>query len=99
MRRIVLLAFERAQLLDIAGPLQVFATTREIAAERGLADPYAPTVASVAGGMVATSSGLGLATVPLADLPHEIDTVITAGGPGTESAVAEGALVRWLAAE
>jgi transcriptional regulator GlxA family with amidase domain len=97
MRRIVLLAFEGAQLLDIAGPLQVFATTREIAAERELADPYAPTVASPEGGTVATSSGLGIATVPLASLRRTADTVIAAGGPGTAAAVADGRLVRWLA--
>ena len=96
-REIVLLAFDRAQLLDIAGPLQVFATTRELLAERGLADPYALVVASAEGGMVATSAGLGVSTVPLSALSRRpLDTIIAAGGPGTGAAVSDGRLVMWL---
>ena len=64
-RRVVLVAFEGAQLLDVAGPLQAFATASELLGEVGLPPAYELTVASRVGGPVATSSGLVLATVPL----------------------------------
>ncbi|MEK8044430.1 GlxA family transcriptional regulator, partial [Burkholderia contaminans] len=34
-RSILVLAFPRAQLLDVSGPLQVFASVNELALERG----------------------------------------------------------------
>lgn len=38
------LAFANVQLLDVTGPLQVFASANDMAAQRGLPPPYAPTV-------------------------------------------------------
>ena len=99
MRTIVIVAFDRAQLLDIAGPLQVFASARDLAAGRGLPDPYAITVVSPAGGAVATSSGLALVTEPFALVGGAIDTLIVAGGPGSRRAQHHDGLVRWIAAE
>src|ERR1700687_5685015 len=45
-RVIELLAYPRVQLLDVAGPLQVFASANELAASHGEAPLYAPRVVS-----------------------------------------------------
>jgi transcriptional regulator GlxA family with amidase domain len=97
LRRVVLVAFERAQLLDIAGPAQVFAAAEEL----GLAEGYALTLVSPRGGVVATSSGIGIATAPVATVRGPIDTLVVAGGPGVRTALTDRALVarvrRWSA--
>jgi transcriptional regulator GlxA family with amidase domain len=82
-RRIVLLAFDNVQLLDVAGPAQVFAS----------AGAYALTLVSPRGGLVTTSSGLALATAPLAAARGPIDTLVVAGGPGVRTAVGDRALI------
>ena len=99
MRSVVIVAFDQAQLLDIAGPLQVFASARELAMHRGLPDPYQTTVVSPAGGAVATSSGLKVETEPFALFGGAIDTLIIAGGPGSRRAQHHDGLVRWIRAE
>ena len=98
MRHIAIVAFEQALLLDIAGPAQVFASARDLAAHAGLPDPYRLSLVSPRGGSIATSSGLALATTPLASLKTEpIDTLIAVGGFGSRAAIHEGALIRWIA--
>lgn len=94
-RRIELLCFPSAQLLDVTGPLQVFATTNEIVAARGGPPPYALHVMTNRGGAVVTSSGLAIATGPLTSRPAP-GTLIVAGGPGVDAATADVALTRWL---
>src|SRR5215471_16696192 len=74
----------------VSGPAEVFAT-----ANRYVPRPaYSVTVVSRTGGTVAASSGLGLATSPLGDGP--VDTLMVAGGDGTEEAVTDRALVDWI---
>lgn len=94
-RRIELLCFPAVQLLDVAGPLQVFATANDVAAARGLPPAYAVRVIGGAGRMVRTSSGLVLRSeaLPAGKAPQ---TLIVAGGPGVEAAVADRALRDWL---
>jgi transcriptional regulator GlxA family with amidase domain len=100
MRRIVIVAFDQAQLLDIAGPLQVFASARDLAALRALPDPYEIAVVSPEGGATATSSGLPVVTEPLAVLAGKpVDTLIAVGGLGSRQAQHDAGLVRWIAAE
>lgn len=55
-RPILILAFPRAQLLDVSGPLQVFASVNELALERGQPAPYAPRIVAADAGPVETSS-------------------------------------------
>lgn len=100
VRDIVIIAFPKAQLLDIAGPLQVFATAREIFAARGLADPYRLAVVSESGGEVETSAGLRLITQAFQEISGcKIDTLIAAGGNGTYEAMNDPKLVGWIAAQ
>ncbi len=85
--------FPRVQLLDVAGPLQVFATANEIAGEPA---PYDPHVIAMQGGPITSSSGLALLTEALPTSRHPIDTLIVAGGWGVDEAVTDRHLIRWI---
>lgn len=78
--RVVLLAHDGMNLLDLAGPLQALTTANRAAAAGTLAR-YETIVVSGQGGSVLTSSGLSLMTAPVASLAGcSIDTVIVPGG-------------------
>ncbi len=100
-RLVVVLAFEGAQLLDVAGPVQTFASANEIAnktAKGAHGAPYRVVVVSRRGGPVTTTSGLPLVTRPLARTlgKARIDTLIIPGGGGVQNAVKEAATVEWV---
>ena len=97
-RIVEILAFPSVQLLDVAGPLQVFATTNDVALRAGAPPPYAPRVVANGGGLMTASAGLGLATAPLPAIDAALDTLLIAGGPGVHAAAADPALVGWVAA-
>ena len=98
MRSIVFVAFDQALLLDIAGPFQVFASTRDLCAARGLADPYELRVVAPGGGATVTSSGLAILTAAPAALDGKpVDTLIVVGGFGSHQAAHDARLVRWIA--
>ncbi|MBS0224398.1 MAG: GlxA family transcriptional regulator [Proteobacteria bacterium] len=96
VRHIEVLAYPSVQLLDVAGPLQVFASANDIVAEAGAAPPYAFRVVARGGGSVSTSAGLGLVTSPLPRLGTHLDTLMISGGPGVEAAAADERLVNWV---
>jgi transcriptional regulator GlxA family with amidase domain len=95
-RRIVMLAFEDAQLLDITGPLQILAAVND---ERPKDEPaYAITLAARVRGELKTSSGLKLVADasyidPPKDLFANIDTLLVTGGEGTEPAMRDKELI------
>jgi transcriptional regulator GlxA family with amidase domain len=99
---VVIVAFDAAQLLDIAGPLQTFATACEMVAGRGgTADrhwrPYDIVLVSRTGGPVRTTSGLVVETQPLSAVTRQpIDTIIAVGGRGVHAAAQDARLVPWL---
>ncbi|TIX88031.1 helix-turn-helix domain-containing protein [Rhizobium sp. P44RR-XXIV] len=95
MRRIEILAFENAQLLDITGPLQVFTSANETASNNGLPQPY-EAVAVAAGTQTKTSAGLVLLTEPLGDTSGSLDTLLIAGGWGVNKACEDMELVEWI---
>lgn len=95
-RAIRVLAFPDVQLLDVTGPLQVFASANEFAHKRGLATPYALSVIAAAEGTVLSSAGLGLVCLPLPPAEAVSDTLIVAGGRGVRSAMQDRALLAWL---
>ncbi len=64
-RRTEILAFPGVQLLDVAGPLLVFATANVIATKSGGVTPYDLQVVAPKGAAITTSAGLGLVTAPL----------------------------------
>jgi len=98
LRIVEILAYPAVQLLDIAGPLQVFASANEIAARRGDAPLYAPRVVSAAAPVVIASAGLGLVAAGLPPARAAVDTLVVAGGPGVHAAAADPALLAWVRA-
>jgi transcriptional regulator GlxA family with amidase domain len=85
-------------LLDVAGPLQVFATANDGARRRGASAPYALAVVAAQGPNLETSAGLRLVVEPLPAPESEVDTLIVAGGFGVDAAAADTALAAWLRA-
>ena len=97
-RLIVVLAFDRAQLLDVSGPVQTFASANEIVAEASGGQPYRIAVVSRRGGPVGTSAGLPLLTQPVGRVvgTARIDTLIIPGGPGVHEALKDKDSVAWV---
>lgn len=95
--RIEFLAFPDVQLLDVAGPLQVFASANEFVSAAGRPRPYEPVVVADRP-LVTASAGLGLATQTLPAPRRPLDTLIVAGGYGVHPACENAALVRWIKA-
>ena len=99
MARIIeVLAYPAVQLLDVTGPLQVFATANDQVTQAGGVAPYELRVMAKAGkgdGVMA-SAGLGIATRPLSRIGTSVDTLLIAGGPGVEAASTDPELVAWV---
>jgi len=85
VRIIEVLAYPSVQLLDVTGPLQVFASANDMAADAGGTLPYSLRVVAKGGQGVTASAGLGIATRPLPRISAALDTLIVAGGPRVES--------------
>src|SRR6266851_3836302 len=96
VRVVEVLAFPSVQLLDVAGPLQVFASANDLVAEAGGMPPYALRVVAQGSQSVTASAGLGLAAVPLPPIGAVLDTLMVAGGQGVEAAAADPVLVDWV---
>jgi len=98
IRVIEVIAFPAVQLLDVAGPLQVFASANDLLAESGRAPHYAPRVVTQGNLGVVASAGLGLAAAPLPPVDAALDTLMVAGGQGVQAAAADPVLVEWVRA-
>ncbi|NYH26534.1 GlxA family transcriptional regulator [Paraburkholderia bryophila] len=96
LRSINILAFPDVQLLDVSGPLQVFASANELARGRGLAPCYEPRVIAAQAGTVVSSAGLGLVAHALPSARTPSDTFIVAGGRGVHAASCDAVLTRWV---
>jgi transcriptional regulator GlxA family with amidase domain len=97
-RVIEMVAFEAVQLLDVTGPLQVFATANETIARAGGPHPYTVRIVARQAPNVTASAGIMLTTQSLPPPGTPVDTLIVAGGPGVKAAAAEGELVAWVTA-
>jgi transcriptional regulator GlxA family with amidase domain len=96
VRIVEVLAYPSVQLLDVTGPLQVFASANEHAVENGDPKPYLLRVVAPRGQAVRTTAGLEMATDPLPRAGSPVDTLVVAGGTGVEAAMADTALVDWV---
>jgi transcriptional regulator GlxA family with amidase domain len=96
-RRIEILAFPDVQLLDVAGPLQVFASANDLVCAAGKPRPYEPVVVADRP-LVTASAGLGLATQILPAPRLSLDTLIVAGGFGVYEACENDELIDWIKA-
>jgi len=91
---VVIVAFDGAEAIDIAGPASVFSK-----AEMMQPGTYRLHIASPAGGNVQTNAGLCIAaTCRLQDLPAAIDTVIVVGGEEAplRAAILDQGVRHWL---
>jgi transcriptional regulator GlxA family with amidase domain len=98
VRVIEVLAYPAVQLLDVTGPIQVFASANDIVAEAGGTPPYVLRVVARGGQRVIASAGIELASKPLPRVGAALDTLMVAGGPGIDAATADLALLRWVLA-
>jgi transcriptional regulator GlxA family with amidase domain len=96
LRVIDVLAYPAVQLLDVTGPVQVFATANDLIAVAGGARPYELRVVAQGGENVTASSGVTLAAAPLTKLSEVLDTLLVAGGEGVETAIENPVLVEWV---
>jgi transcriptional regulator GlxA family with amidase domain len=77
------LVFDQFQLLDVSGPLQVFATANDELRLAGRAPVYETGVYGLSGGAVRSSSGVDLVARALPQrLARKVQTVVVPGGPG-----------------
>ncbi|WP_095102480.1 GlxA family transcriptional regulator [Pseudomonas sp. Irchel 3A5] len=95
-RSVHILAFPNVQLLDVCGPLQVFASANLQAQQQGLPVPYQMKVIAAQDHTIESSAGLGLLTFPLPAASERSDTLIVAGGRGVQVAASDPQLVHWL---
>jgi transcriptional regulator GlxA family with amidase domain len=99
MRDVVIFVFPGANLLDVAGPAQVFTSATELhcSANPGELPAYKTAIVSLDGGMVETTSGIQLNSVSIAAFGEwDIDTLLIAGGHGSEAAGGAEEIIHWL---
>ena len=94
-RRVEVLAFPAVQLLDVAGPLQVFSSANERAGEQGRPPLYDARVIAPAS-QVGATAGLTFSASALPACEDPSDTLIVAGGQGVMGASEDAVLVDWL---
>ncbi len=100
-RRIVMVAFGDAQILDIAGPLEVFSQASRWLCGEAMDRPryYEVAVTALSRGPLAMSNGLEFVVEKsIDDLRGPIDTLMVCGGRGTAAAMRERRLVGWIRA-
>jgi len=95
-RRVEILAFSSVQVLDVTGPLQVFASANVLAVKASFPAPYALHVVAASVSPVVCSAGLGLAVEALPSNGGALDTLVVAGGQGVDEAAADPTLLTWV---
>src|SRR5215475_6567728 len=96
VRVIDVLTYPAVQLLDVTGPIQVFASANDIVARAGGPRPYLFRVVGQGGESVTASAGVALAAGPLTRSGEALDTLLVAGGEGAEAAAEDPVLVAWV---
>ena len=93
-RKIAILVFDNVELLDIAGPHDVFATAAALV--ETAPSPYEVATAAPRAGMIKTSSALLFQ--PSCDLETmgAVDTLLIAGGGGIHDLCDDPAIIAWL---
>src|SRR6202051_4788483 len=89
MRRVVITGPPPVQVLDVAGPLEVFANSPGYRVEIATPD---------SDHQLRTNRGFGLSdSIPLHAIEGPIDTLVVAGGPGAESGTYDSSFLSWIA--
>jgi transcriptional regulator GlxA family with amidase domain len=90
------LTYPAVQLLDVTGPIQVFACAMISSAAPEECGPTRLGSWRKAAKGVTASAGLALAAGPLTKLDETLDTLLVAGGEGAEAAAENPVLVEWV---
>ena len=89
MRKVVIVGPPPVQILDVAGPLEVFSNVPGY--EVQLAHPGD-------GDTLPTHRGFALTNaIPIREITGKIDTLVVVGGPGAENGVYDEAFISWIA--
>jgi transcriptional regulator GlxA family with amidase domain len=96
VRVIDVLTYPAVQLLDVTGPVQVFASANDLVADAGSAPPYLLKVVAQGGEGATASAGVTLVAGPLTQGDEALDTLLVAGGEGAEAAAENPVLVDWV---
>jgi len=96
VRVIEVLTYPAVKLLDVSGPAQVFATANDRSAAMGGARPYVLKIVAQGGEGATTSAGVALAAGPLTQRGEALDTLLVAGGEGSEAAAENPVLIDWV---
>ncbi|MDY0872047.1 GlxA family transcriptional regulator [Dongia rigui] len=92
-REIVMFVYKDAHLLDISGPMSLFAAANDFAGFRA----YDVSLAAASLGNVVTSAGIALAaTRKIGRVMTGIDTLLVAGGIGIDAQLKEQRVIAWL---
>jgi transcriptional regulator GlxA family with amidase domain len=94
--RVLLVIFPRFQLLDLAGPLEVFSGANQWAVHEGLEVPYQIEIVTPGGGVVPSSTGLPVTAQGPLPPPAPADTLVVVGGPGMQAVCADATILQWL---
>jgi transcriptional regulator GlxA family with amidase domain len=95
-KRVAIIVFDGVQPIDVSGPMSVFSVANE-----HQPGAYSLFIASPRGGEVSTNAGLTFSrTLPLEQLPLDLDTALIAGGSdeGLLQTIVEGDVGAWLKA-
>ena len=91
-----MLTYPAVQLLDVTGPIQVFASANDLVTGSGGTPPYVLRVVAQGGEGVTASAGVAIAAGPLTKRGEALDTLLVAGGEGAEAAAENPVLVDWV---
>jgi transcriptional regulator GlxA family with amidase domain len=92
-RKIRMLVYPDSHLLDIAGPLSLFATANEVAG----AVVYDVGLVAPAAGLLRSTGGIQLmATQSIARVMPDLDTLLVAGGNGVDLTLTDRRVIGWL---
>jgi transcriptional regulator GlxA family with amidase domain len=97
--RVVMFAFTGAQIIDVTGPLEVFARTARWLRDHRRITPDAYSVELVAerAGRIVMSNGLQLVANRRYDAVRSADTLLIAGGIGVDTLLPDRRLRDWIA--
>ncbi|NGX16663.1 helix-turn-helix domain-containing protein [Wenzhouxiangella sp. XN24] len=97
-RRIAMLGFDGVQVLDVAGPLEVFSCASRLLQRHGLvvAPAYETLLLARHDGPLTSSSGLAFIGARPWETLGTVDTLLVAGGAGVRDALRERDLLDWL---
>jgi transcriptional regulator GlxA family with amidase domain len=92
MQRVGIFLFDQVELLDFAGPFEVFAVAGRIVTPR----PFEVVTVSATGDMITTRDGLGIKPGYRFSSVPKLDILIIPGGPGVRELFTDTVSLKWI---